>query len=36
MGVLDGLWLERREERYRPAPLLTRRASTATFPRRAS
>jgi 3-hydroxybutyryl-CoA dehydrogenase len=36
IGVLDGLWLERREERYRPAPLLTRRASTATFARRAS
>ena len=24
MAVLDGLWSERREERYRPAPLLTR------------
>ena len=23
-AVLDGLWRERREERYRPAPLLTR------------
>jgi 3-hydroxybutyryl-CoA dehydrogenase len=36
IAVLDGLWLERREERYRPAPLLSRRASTATFARRAS
>jgi 3-hydroxybutyryl-CoA dehydrogenase len=36
VGVLDGLWLERREERYRPAPLLTRRASSATFARRTS
>jgi 3-hydroxybutyryl-CoA dehydrogenase len=36
VGVLDGLWLERREERYRPAPLLTRQASTATIARRAS
>jgi 3-hydroxybutyryl-CoA dehydrogenase len=27
MAVLDGLWSERREERYRPAPLLRR----ATF-----
>jgi 3-hydroxybutyryl-CoA dehydrogenase len=27
MAVLDGLWAERREERYRPAPLLRR----ATF-----
>jgi 3-hydroxybutyryl-CoA dehydrogenase len=36
IAVLDGLWLERREERYRAAPLLTRRASTATFARRAS
>jgi 3-hydroxybutyryl-CoA dehydrogenase len=26
MAVLDGLWSERREERYRPAPLLRRRA----------
>jgi 3-hydroxybutyryl-CoA dehydrogenase len=25
MAVLDGLWAERREERYRPAPLLQRR-----------
>jgi 3-hydroxybutyryl-CoA dehydrogenase len=32
MAVLDGLWAERREERYRPAPRLT----TATFRRRAS
>jgi 3-hydroxybutyryl-CoA dehydrogenase len=23
-AILDGLWAERREERYRPAPLLTR------------
>jgi 3-hydroxybutyryl-CoA dehydrogenase len=36
LAVLDGLWLERREERYRPAPLLTRQASTATFARRTS
>ncbi len=28
MAVLDGLWFERREERYRPAPLLTRRSAT--------
>jgi 3-hydroxybutyryl-CoA dehydrogenase len=28
MAVLDGLWRERREERYRPAPLLVRRAAT--------
>jgi 3-hydroxybutyryl-CoA dehydrogenase len=34
IAVLDGLWHERREERYRPAPLLTRRASSATFWRR--
>jgi 3-hydroxybutyryl-CoA dehydrogenase len=26
-AVLDGLWAERREERYRPAPLLVRRAA---------
>jgi 3-hydroxybutyryl-CoA dehydrogenase len=36
VAVLDGLWLERREERYRPAPLLTRKASAATFARRTS
>ena len=24
LGVLDGLWAERREERYRAAPLLRR------------
>ncbi|MEA2362060.1 MAG: 3-hydroxybutyryl-CoA dehydrogenase [Thermoleophilaceae bacterium] len=29
MAVLDGLWSERREERYRPAPLLRRRAMLA-------
>jgi 3-hydroxybutyryl-CoA dehydrogenase len=29
MAVLDGLWTERREERYRPAPLLVRRAATS-------
>jgi len=29
MAVLDGLWRERREERYRPAPLLVRRAATS-------
>jgi 3-hydroxybutyryl-CoA dehydrogenase len=29
MAVLDGLWNERREERYRPAPLLRRRAMLA-------
>ncbi len=28
-AVLDGLWAERREERYRPAPLLVRRAGAA-------
>jgi 3-hydroxybutyryl-CoA dehydrogenase len=27
LGVLDGLWEERREERYRAAPLLRRRAA---------
>ncbi len=26
-AVLDGLWAERREERYRPAPLLVRAAA---------
>jgi 3-hydroxybutyryl-CoA dehydrogenase len=34
MAVLDGLWAERREERYRPAPMLVRRsalAAPATF-----
>ncbi|MBA3263523.1 MAG: 3-hydroxybutyryl-CoA dehydrogenase [Thermoleophilaceae bacterium] len=36
MAVLDGLWSERREERYRPAPLLVRKAATATFARRTS
>ena len=30
-AVLDGLWAERREERYRPAPLLVRRV--AALPR---
>ena len=34
IAVLDGLWHERREERYRPAPLLSRKASAATFARR--
>ena len=29
MAVLDGLWAERREERYRPAPLLVRRSATS-------
>lgn len=29
MAVLDGLWAERREERYRPAPLLARKAATS-------
>ena len=29
MAVLDGLWDERREERYRPAPLLVRRCATS-------
>jgi 3-hydroxybutyryl-CoA dehydrogenase len=36
MAVLDGLWSERREERYRPAPLLQRQAAGATLRRRAS
>ncbi|MEA2331381.1 MAG: 3-hydroxybutyryl-CoA dehydrogenase [Thermoleophilaceae bacterium] len=30
MAVLDGLWEERREERYRPAPLLRRRHAMNT------
>jgi 3-hydroxybutyryl-CoA dehydrogenase len=34
MAVLDGLWAERREERYRAAPLLRRR--NATFARAGS
>ena len=29
-AVLDGLWAERREERYRPAPLLVRRVAAAS------
>ena len=29
MAVLDGLWDERREERYRPAPLLVGRCATS-------
>jgi 3-hydroxybutyryl-CoA dehydrogenase len=29
MAVLDGLWTERREERYRPAPLLARRSAAS-------
>jgi 3-hydroxybutyryl-CoA dehydrogenase len=29
MAVLDGLWSERREERYRAAPLLVRRSATS-------
>jgi 3-hydroxybutyryl-CoA dehydrogenase len=29
MAALDGLWSERREERYRPAPLLVRRSATS-------
>jgi 3-hydroxybutyryl-CoA dehydrogenase len=33
MAVLDGLWAERREERYRPAPLLTRRRATSGIAR---
>ena len=33
MGVLDGLWTERREERYRPAPLLVRRSATSGIAR---
>jgi 3-hydroxybutyryl-CoA dehydrogenase len=31
-AVLDGLWSERREERYRPAPLLVRRHSATRAP----
>jgi 3-hydroxybutyryl-CoA dehydrogenase len=27
LAILDGLWEERREERYRPAPLLRRQAT---------
>jgi 3-hydroxybutyryl-CoA dehydrogenase len=27
VAILDGLWEERREERYRPAPLLRRQAT---------
>jgi 3-hydroxybutyryl-CoA dehydrogenase len=34
MAVLDGLWSERREERYRPAPLLERQAAAAAVRRR--
>ncbi len=33
MAVLDGLWAERREERYRPAPLLVRRCATSGIAR---
>ena len=33
MAVLDGLWTERREERYRPAPLLVRRSATSEIAR---
>jgi 3-hydroxybutyryl-CoA dehydrogenase len=33
MAVLDGLWRERREERYRPAPLLSRASATLRVPR---
>jgi 3-hydroxybutyryl-CoA dehydrogenase len=33
MAVLDGLWAERREERYRPAPLLVRRSATSRIAR---
>jgi hypothetical protein len=29
LAVIDGLWQERREERYRPAPVLQRLARTA-------
>jgi 3-hydroxybutyryl-CoA dehydrogenase len=29
MAVLDGLWSERREERYRPAPVLVRMSATS-------
>jgi 3-hydroxybutyryl-CoA dehydrogenase len=32
LAVLDGLWAERREERYRPAPLLQRAAWTGVAP----
>jgi 3-hydroxybutyryl-CoA dehydrogenase len=32
-AVLDGLWSERREERYRPAPLLVRRSAATPDPR---
>ena len=32
LATLDGLWGERREERYRPAPLLRRRAMLAGWP----
>ncbi len=32
LDVLDGLWTERREERYRPAPLLQRAAWTGITP----
>jgi 3-hydroxybutyryl-CoA dehydrogenase len=31
-AVLDGLWFERREERYRPAPLLVRRNPATRAP----
>ena len=31
-AVLDGLWSERREERYRPAPLLVRRTYATRAP----
>jgi 3-hydroxybutyryl-CoA dehydrogenase len=33
MAVLDGLWRERREERYRPAPPLSRSSATLRVPR---
>jgi 3-hydroxybutyryl-CoA dehydrogenase len=33
MAVLDALWAERREERYRPAPLLVRRSATSEIAR---
>jgi 3-hydroxybutyryl-CoA dehydrogenase len=32
LDVLDGLWAERREERYRPAPMLQRAAWTGVAP----
>jgi 3-hydroxybutyryl-CoA dehydrogenase len=32
LAVLEGLWTERREERYRPAPVLQRAAWTGTAP----